>query len=286
MGERLEPRAEPRGGPAHALGDRAHPPVLAGQQRDDAVGLAQLVGAQHDRLVAVERHLRHSAPASRQAAVRTGVSARVPASGAAPAPRGLPAAEREADRRPVEPVGRDPPLQDAVGPHERRVAASPRPASRRRRPGGSGRPGGPRPAPAPGSPRRCLDDGAIRPKKSPCTTAATDSARWSRVSSADPRPERHQPARDRPGQPAAAPLTVNGRKRAANSSGAKARIPASRALSSTGISTIRPAHPLGRDHRDLERDVGAQRRAADRPPASAPRWSSSATTCSPKAVIE
>ena len=56
VGEGLEPGAELRGRTAHALGDRAHPPVVAGQQGDDAVGLAQLVGAQHDRLVAVERH--------------------------------------------------------------------------------------------------------------------------------------------------------------------------------------------------------------------------------------
>jgi hypothetical protein len=31
--------------------------VLAREQRDDPVGLTQLVGAQHDRLVTVERHL-------------------------------------------------------------------------------------------------------------------------------------------------------------------------------------------------------------------------------------
>jgi hypothetical protein len=47
---------------AHPFRHRAHPAVLAGQQGDDAVCLAQLVGAQHDRLVAVERHLVHSAP--------------------------------------------------------------------------------------------------------------------------------------------------------------------------------------------------------------------------------
>ena len=35
---------------------RADPAVVAGQQGDDAVRLTQLVGAQHDRLVAVERH--------------------------------------------------------------------------------------------------------------------------------------------------------------------------------------------------------------------------------------
>ena len=40
----------------HALADRAHPAVAAGEQGDDAVGLAELVHPQHDRLVTVERH--------------------------------------------------------------------------------------------------------------------------------------------------------------------------------------------------------------------------------------
>ena len=57
VGEGLEPGAEPRGRAAYPLGDRAHTSVLAGQQRDDPVGLGQLVGAQHDRLVSVERHV-------------------------------------------------------------------------------------------------------------------------------------------------------------------------------------------------------------------------------------
>ncbi len=42
--------------PAHALAHRAHPPVPPGEHRDDAVGLAQLVDAQHDRLVPIQRH--------------------------------------------------------------------------------------------------------------------------------------------------------------------------------------------------------------------------------------
>ncbi len=37
-------------------GDAPHPAVAAGEQGDDAIGLAQLLGAQHDRLVAVEGH--------------------------------------------------------------------------------------------------------------------------------------------------------------------------------------------------------------------------------------
>ena len=56
MGERLQPGAEPRLGPAHALGDRADPAGLAREHRDDAVCLAQLVGAQHDAVVTVDGH--------------------------------------------------------------------------------------------------------------------------------------------------------------------------------------------------------------------------------------
>ena len=50
--------ASPRtgGGAPYALRHRADPAVVAGQQGDDAVGLPQLVGAQHDRLVAIEGH--------------------------------------------------------------------------------------------------------------------------------------------------------------------------------------------------------------------------------------
>ena len=40
-------------------------------------------------------------------------------------------------------------------------------------------------------------------------------------------------------------------------------MPASRALSSTGISAMMPAHPLGGEHGHLQGDVGAQRGAAD-----------------------
>src|SRR5690606_8345566 len=53
---RLEPGAEPALGLAHALGHGPDLAVVAGQQRDDAVGLAQLVRPEHDPLVVVERH--------------------------------------------------------------------------------------------------------------------------------------------------------------------------------------------------------------------------------------
>ena len=52
----FEPGAELRRGAPHALADRAHPAVAPGEQGDDAVGLAELVHAQDDRLVTVERH--------------------------------------------------------------------------------------------------------------------------------------------------------------------------------------------------------------------------------------
>ena len=52
----LEPRAEPRLRLAHALGDGPHLAAATGHQHDDAVGLAELVGAEHHAGVAVERH--------------------------------------------------------------------------------------------------------------------------------------------------------------------------------------------------------------------------------------
>ena len=54
--ERLEPRAELRARAPHALRDRAHLAVPPRQQREDAVGLAQLVGAQHDGFISVDGH--------------------------------------------------------------------------------------------------------------------------------------------------------------------------------------------------------------------------------------
>ena len=51
--KRLQPRAEPAGGPPDALGDSPDLPVVLGQQRDDAVRLAQFVGAEHDGVIPV-----------------------------------------------------------------------------------------------------------------------------------------------------------------------------------------------------------------------------------------
>ena len=84
---------------------------------------------------------------------------------------------------------------------------------------------------------------------------------------------------------ARSPSTVNGRNRAANISGAKARIPASTALSRTGISINNPRTRSGA----RSATSSATFAPSDVPPtiaSVAPRWSSSATTCSAKAVIE
>src|SRR4051794_3809196 len=45
LAERLEPCAELGAGPANAFGHRTHPAMPAGEQRDDAVGLTELLGA-------------------------------------------------------------------------------------------------------------------------------------------------------------------------------------------------------------------------------------------------
>src|SRR3712207_4472597 len=55
VAERLEPGAELALGAAHALGHGAHLAGAPGEHGDDPVGLAELLGAQHDALVAVER---------------------------------------------------------------------------------------------------------------------------------------------------------------------------------------------------------------------------------------
>ena len=59
--ERLQSGPELAAGTPHALGHRAHQPVVAGEQGDDPVGLAELVLAQHHRSVPVQPH-RNSLP--------------------------------------------------------------------------------------------------------------------------------------------------------------------------------------------------------------------------------
>ena len=109
---------------------------------------------------------------------------------------------------------------------------------------------------------RIRDDGAIRPKKMPWIAAAIGAGRWSRVSSRIPVQNGTTP-RGTARVTIRSPLIVSGRKREMNSSGANAIMPASRALSSTGISAIDAAHPLGGQGGDLEGHVGPQRGASD-----------------------
>jgi hypothetical protein len=52
--ERFEAGTEAGHRLADALRHRTHPAVLAGEQRDDAVGLTQFLGAQDDGLVPVQ----------------------------------------------------------------------------------------------------------------------------------------------------------------------------------------------------------------------------------------
>src|SRR4029453_3364353 len=56
VARRLEAAAEPALRLAHPLGHRPNLAVPAGEQDDDAVGLTQLVGPQHDPTVVVQAH--------------------------------------------------------------------------------------------------------------------------------------------------------------------------------------------------------------------------------------
>ena len=58
VGGRLEAGAEAALRLADALGDRPHLAVAPGEDADDAVGLAELVGPEHDALVPVQAHRR------------------------------------------------------------------------------------------------------------------------------------------------------------------------------------------------------------------------------------
>ena len=58
--ERLEPSAKTGGRFPHSLRDRADLPVVFRIERDDAIGLPQVLGSEDDRIVAVQPrcHLR------------------------------------------------------------------------------------------------------------------------------------------------------------------------------------------------------------------------------------
>ncbi len=66
-GEGLQSRTEAAAGATDALGDGPHLAVPAGEQRDDAVRLAERMGAQDDRVVPIELLL-HGAPSLRPTA--------------------------------------------------------------------------------------------------------------------------------------------------------------------------------------------------------------------------
>ena len=55
-GKRLQPRSEPRFRASDALGHPAHLSMPSREEGDDPVGLAQVVGAQHDGFVAIKLH--------------------------------------------------------------------------------------------------------------------------------------------------------------------------------------------------------------------------------------
>src|SRR5947209_2496112 len=56
MGKRLEPPAQPARRPANALGGRPQLSVLSGEERDDAIRLAQRLLPEDDRLRLIDRH--------------------------------------------------------------------------------------------------------------------------------------------------------------------------------------------------------------------------------------
>src|SRR6185437_6625047 len=56
MRERFQSRTELAAGTAHTLGHRANQSMVAGEQGDDPVGLAELVLAQHHRTIPVQPH--------------------------------------------------------------------------------------------------------------------------------------------------------------------------------------------------------------------------------------
>ena len=60
MAHRLEPRPELGTGLAHTLRHRPHLPAATGEEHDDPIGLAQLVRAQHDAFVAMDRAPAHA----------------------------------------------------------------------------------------------------------------------------------------------------------------------------------------------------------------------------------
>ena len=110
--------------------------------------------------------------------------------------------------------------------------------------------------------RRRLDEGAIRPKNSPCTTAPIESARWSRVSRTIPVQNGTTP-RGIGRVSRRKPLTVNGQEAGGEHQRGEGEDPGLDGVVEHGHLDDQAAHPLGRDVGDLEADVGAQGGAAD-----------------------
>ena len=172
------------------------------------------------------------------------------------------------------------------GPRRTGRSASRRRASRRRRPGGSGRAGGRRPGPG-----RWICRRRLARRRDPAEEDAVDGGRHRGRAAGRGCPARSRPrTARRPAAPAASSRrsrgdrqrhepgqrTSAGRTRSARPRG-RCRAPASPAAA-RGPARVRRRRPPARRWRRA-----TYRRSR---PASAPRWSSSATTCSPKAVIE
>ena len=130
--------------------------------------------------------------------------------------------------------------------------------------------------------RRTDFGGAMRPNSTPCSSAAIDAGSCESVSVTTS--THWLPCGTRLAA-SATPRTETGRKRAANSSGAKVSSPATIALSSTGISTTSPSARSGCE----TATSSATFAPSEVPPITArsiPRWSSNATACCPNAGIE
>src|SRR3954466_12052028 len=102
MGERLQPGAELRRGPADPLGHGSDLASPAAEHRDDPVGFTQLVGAQHDGLIAIGGHLAivPYVPRNRRTSKRSTPGARPEPRPPTPHPRGARPPVIGADRLP------------------------------------------------------------------------------------------------------------------------------------------------------------------------------------------
>ena len=252
MGERLEPRAELRRRPAHPLGDRAHPPVLAGQQGDDAVGLTQLVGAQHDRLVAVERHP-PILPASWADAVtrRRGASASRPAAAARTRRRSR--SSRSGQNRHSRMLRAR--TNVALGSSSASIAASAA--------GWIGSAGWPTTSAGAVMARRRLDERRDPAEEQPVHDRAPSSRRAGRGCRARSRPRTARRRAGSGGSPARSAVDGERQEPGGEHQRREGEDPGLDRVVEDRHLDDQPAHPLGRDVGDLERDVGAQRRAAD-----------------------